>query len=39
MESTLRNAYVGQGDGAAEHVGEVAGALQTEHALGIGPVR
>ena len=39
MESALRDANVRQGDGATKDIGDVAGALQTAHTLGIRAVR
>ena len=38
-ETTLRNPYISQGDGATDGVRDVPGLLQTRHAIGIRPVR
>ena len=38
-ETTLRNPYIRQGDGATDCVRDVPGHLQMSHALGIRPVR
>ena len=38
-ETTLRNPYIRQGDGAPDYVRDVPGLLHTRHALGIRPVR
>src|SRR2546423_13890960 len=38
-QTTLRNPYISQGDGATDGVREVPGPLHQSHAVGIRPVR